>query len=151
MGLHSSARLRLTLHMWSYYSAVHIAGCKVTDTSWQCATWRIPWGHQRLWTSDQVPCSGQPCQSKPVRRGQRLGYVRLRQPHAGTGTAKLRKTMVGCDSTPPGGAMEAPKDPDTRPGPPPSANVPFGIGMYCISAFQHHFEGAERRHPLSNL
>lgn len=30
--------------------------------------------------------------------------------------------------------MDAPKDPDTRPGPPPSANVPLGMGMYCASA-----------------
>ena len=37
-------------------------------------------------------------------------------------------------SMPPGGAMEAPKDPDTRPGPPPSASVPLGMGMYSASA-----------------
>ena len=30
--------------------------------------------------------------------------------------------------------MDAPKDPDTRPGPPPSASVPLGMGMYCASA-----------------
>ena len=50
---------------------------------------------------------------------------------------------IGRHSTPPGGAMEAPKDPDTRPGPPPSANVPLGKGMYCASACQHRFSAAE--------
>ena len=38
--------------------------------------------------------------------------------------------------------MDAPKDPDTRPGPPPSANVPLGTGTYFISASQHDFKGA---------
>ena len=41
------------------------------------------------------------------------------------------------DIVPPGGAMEAPKDPETRPGPPPSATVPLGMGMYCASAIGH--------------
>ena len=40
----------------------------------------------------------------------------------------------GWVSIPPGGAIEAPKDPDTRPGPPPSATVSLGMGMYRASA-----------------
>ena len=63
--------------------------------------------------------------------------------------SRAMQTLFGCDHIPPGGAMEAPKDPDTRPGPPPSANVPLGMGMYRASAFQHHYDCAEGRRLLS--
>ena len=54
----------------------------------------------------------------------------------------------GCVTIPPGHAIEAPKDPDTRPGPPPSATVSLGMGMNCASADNATYLNCSRARSL---